>query len=220
MAASETQTGSSGLTVEELLEREGFAIRPIRGDSMYPMLDERTDLVRLVPVREKLKKYDIPLFRTPNGTYILHRIVAERNGYYITRGDNRRSTERVRPEWILAVAEGYYQNGTYIPVTDPDYLRYVRRQCRFAFLRRRVIPPWKTEEEAARQQARKAAGEAKYGRFGYFIRRVFPPYRKMKARYPVVGKFPPLLPVFWIARLGGILLSRLLSRQGPTASSR
>ncbi len=41
----------------------------------------------------------------------------------------------------------------------------------------------------------------KHSKFGYFMLRVFPPYRDMLKSYPSLKKCPILLPFYWIARI-------------------
>lgn len=41
----------------------------------------------------------------------------------------------------------------------------------------------------------------------YFVKRIFKPYDKMVLKYPILRKYPVLLPVFWIRRLAEYLLS-------------
>ncbi len=59
------------------------------GRSMKPMLDDRTDVVYLKAAgRENIKKWDVVLFKSITGTYIMHRIVKLEGDGFITRGDN------------------------------------------------------------------------------------------------------------------------------------
>lgn len=129
---------TANLNIEQVLEKQGYAVCPVRGDSMLPMLDQKKDLVKLVPVSGTLSKYDLPLYRRPNGKLVLHRIIGVRRGYYITCGDNRTVSEKVPFEWVIAVAEGYYKSGKYIPIDDGEYLKYVRKHCRGRW-RRKII---------------------------------------------------------------------------------
>lgn len=117
-------------SIEQALEKEGFLIRPVSGDSMMPMLDQRRDAVKIVPVSVPLKKYDLPLYRRPGGQYVLHRIIALRKRYCVTCGDNRWRSEKVPYEWIVGIAEGYFKDGKYISCRDREYVKYVRRRCR------------------------------------------------------------------------------------------
>ena len=58
-----------------------------RGISMQPMLRNGQDSVVLSPVNKPLKKYDLPLYRRPDGQFVLHRIVAVTGGQPVYEGD-------------------------------------------------------------------------------------------------------------------------------------
>ena len=51
---------------------------PTVGDSMEPMLRNRKDTIIIEPVHGRLKRYDLPLYRRPDGKYVLHRILQHR----------------------------------------------------------------------------------------------------------------------------------------------
>ena len=129
---------------EEILRKEGRLISAIRGDSMLPMLDENKDTVSLVPVRGELKKYDLPLYRRPNGKLVLHRIIKVRKKYYVTCGDNRTVSEKVPKEWVIAVCDGYFKDGKSIPADDGEYLKYVHKHCRGRWRRKTIQSPAKS----------------------------------------------------------------------------
>ena len=75
------------------------------GISMLPMLRQGKDSVVLSPVPEKLKKYDLPLYRRPDGQYVLHRI-AEVGDTYTCIGDNQfRMEPGVEHGQILALVD-------------------------------------------------------------------------------------------------------------------
>ena len=97
-----TENGSSTANIERQLAEQGFYVSTTVGCSMRPMLRNRRDRVIVLPVgEERLKKYDLPLYRRPDGKYILHRIIGVRDGEYIIRGDNTYVREHVRDAWIL-----------------------------------------------------------------------------------------------------------------------
>ncbi len=110
---------------EKLLEEYGEIIRPIKGTSMLPMLREACDAVRILPVKEELKVGDVPLYRKPNGQYVLHRIVGVEAKRYIIRGDNCTALENVPKRWVVGVASGFFRDGEYISESDPEYRKYV-----------------------------------------------------------------------------------------------
>lgn len=117
-------------TIEQRIINGGYVIHSVKGTSMNPMLDQSTDLVKIVPSTSSLKVGDIPLFKRPNGDLVLHRVIGVRKKYYRICGDNQNFAEKVPPEWIIGVAEGYFKNGTYIPFTDENYRKYVKKTCK------------------------------------------------------------------------------------------
>ena len=97
------------------------------GISMLPMLRQGKDSVVLSLVPEKLKKYDLPLYRRPDGQYVLHRI-AEVGDTYTCIGDNQfRMEPGVEHGQILALVTAFYRGERKWEVTSPLYRLY----CRF-----------------------------------------------------------------------------------------
>lgn len=98
-----------------------------RGTSMEPMLRQGTDSVVLSPLPEKLKKYDLPLYRREDGNYVLHRIVAVGETYTCI-GDNQFEKETgLRREQMIAVVTAFYRGDKLYSVNAPRYRLY----CRF-----------------------------------------------------------------------------------------
>lgn len=169
--------------VEKALASQGFIIAPVKGDSMLPMLDENKDSVKIVPAKGVLKKYDLPLYRRPDGQLVLHRIIEVKKNHYIICGDNRKNLEKVPFRWIIGVTEGFFKDGSYVPATDPDYIRYVEEHCA-AFDSRVII---RTRPETTVKKP--------------LVKRLFPDYYTMVKVYPSLEKVPVLLPAMWGARL-------------------
>ena len=116
------------LIQERLAAGESVKFTP-NGISMRPMLEGGRDCVVLSPVRGKLKKYDLPLYRRDNGQYILHRIVRAGDDY-TCRGDNQLYDETgVRQEQLIAVVTSFTRNGKTYSVTDFTYRLYCRLIC-------------------------------------------------------------------------------------------
>lgn len=96
------------------------------GTSMLPMLREGRDSVLLSPAPDKLKKYDLPLYRRDSGAYILHR-VAEVGETYTCIGDNQFVYEPgVRRDQVIALVTGFSRRGREHSVTEPGYRLYCR----------------------------------------------------------------------------------------------
>ena len=100
-----------------------------KGVSMMPMLRQGVDSVVIAAAPDKLKKYDIPLYRRPDGHFVLHRIVGIKNGRYVMCGDNQTSYEyNVPRDWILAVVTGFYRDKQYVDINDSNYIKYYKKR--------------------------------------------------------------------------------------------
>ncbi len=97
-----------------------------RGTSMLPMLRQGRDTVILSPLPAQLKKYDLPLYRRPDGQYVLHRIL-EAGDTYTCMGDNQFQREPgVRREQMIALVTAFTRDGRQYSVRDPGYRLYCR----------------------------------------------------------------------------------------------
>ena len=122
----ETSMGTIIPFIREQLEVGGKVRFSPRGISMLPMLRQGIDTVTLSPVPERLKKYDLPLYRRDDGTYILHRIVRAGKTYTCI-GDNQFVYEPgVRHDQMIAVVTSFSRNGREIPVRNSLYRFYCR----------------------------------------------------------------------------------------------
>ena len=112
-------------TIEQQIAENGFYVSTTVGTSMRPMLRNRRDRVIIRPTDGKrLSKWDLPLYKRPDGKYILHRIIGVRDGYYIIRGDNTYAKEKVPDEWIIGVMTEFYRGNRHVLATDRHYRRY------------------------------------------------------------------------------------------------
>lgn len=119
-------------SLETELKKGNICVQTTVGDSMFPMLRDRRDTVIIEPVKGRLKRYDLPLYRRPNGQYVLHRILKVKPEGYVICGDNRYVKEDSVPEeWILGVVTGFYRNNRFITVDDWRYRLYVHVWCDF-----------------------------------------------------------------------------------------
>ena len=113
--------------IESQIKAQGYYVSTTVGWSMWPMLRNRRDRVIVLPLgEERLQKYDLPLYRRPDGKYVLHRIIAVKDGYYVIRGDNTYVKEKVRDEQILGVMSEFYRKGKRIDATNKKYRAYAR----------------------------------------------------------------------------------------------
>ena len=119
------------ITVESELAAHGSFAACAKGESMRPMLRGGKDMVVIVPLPERLKKYDVILFKDNLGRYVLHRIVKIKDTTYITRGDNTYFVEYVKHDKIIGILSKYNKNGKSYDVNSFSYRFYAR--CRVFF---------------------------------------------------------------------------------------
>ena len=117
------------LVREQVARGQVIRYLPFRGRSMLPMLREGKDSVELSPLPEKLKKYDVPVYQYPSGKYVMHRVVAVKDGYYICVGDNLLAEEKIYPEQLIAVVSAFTRGGKRIELNDWKYVTYYRIWC-------------------------------------------------------------------------------------------
>lgn len=97
-----------------------------RGISMLPMLRQGIDSVVLSPLPEKLKKYDLPLYRRDNGQFVLHRIVKVENTYTCI-GDNQFVYEPgLEHGQMVGLVTAFYRDKKEIQITARSYQIYCR----------------------------------------------------------------------------------------------
>ena len=115
--------------IEQVLETEGVFISTTAGMSMYPMLRNRKDSIVVKKTTERLKKYDVALYKRGDA-YILHRVMKVLPDSYIIRGDNCDKKEYgIRDEQILGVLVEFYRGDKKVSLDQWFYRVYVRAYC-------------------------------------------------------------------------------------------
>lgn len=126
---------------EEQLLLHGQLVYTNVGNSMMPLLRQRKDLIVIDRKGEnRLKKYDVILYRRPTGQYVLHRILKVCKDDYKLCGDNQWEPEfGVKDEWILGVMTAFVRDGKETPVTNKWYRCYVHLWCDFYYIRAGIL---------------------------------------------------------------------------------
>ena len=139
--------------IEQCLQELGYAIVPVQGTSMWPLLREKKSWVE-VTIRDDtpLTSETVVLYRRENGQLVLHRIIrVENDGNYWVCGDHQwKLEERIREEQILAVARTFSRNGYLIDAHTKWYRLYqlfwnrnlMVRRCCLALLRLIGLEDW------------------------------------------------------------------------------
>ena len=121
---------------EDVIKEQGKLIFTNVGDSMMPLLRERTDLLIIEKTTGRLKKYDIPLYKRKSGQYVLHRILKVRKQDYVICGDNRWKKEYgITDRHIIGILTGIVRDGREISMKDWKVRMYVHLWCDFFWIR-------------------------------------------------------------------------------------
>lgn len=106
------------MTFEEILAKQGKLVYTNVGTSMMPLLRQHHDLLIITPKpKERLKMWDVPLYRRDNGQYVMHRVLWVRKNDYILCGDNQWHLETgIQDRHIIGVLEARSRDGKLLPV--------------------------------------------------------------------------------------------------------
>ena len=118
---------SKSTLVEDELEASGVYASTTSGVSMEPLFKTRRDVVIIAKPTGELKKYDVGLYRSPTGKYILHRVIKVLEDEYLIRGDNTYVIEHIAKDRIIGVLVEFNRKGKRQKCTDKSYIAY----CRF-----------------------------------------------------------------------------------------
>lgn len=124
--------------IEECLENGQNVKFSPRGISMLPMIRQGKDSVSLSKPPEKLKKFDIPLYRRKDGNFVLHRVVKVGKTYTCI-GDNQFVFEKgIEHNQVIALCTAITRNGKTESVYSLKWRLYaiLRHYSRFP---RRVV---------------------------------------------------------------------------------
>lgn len=130
-------SGSVSLHQLVLLMEEAFrdgktATLVASGNSMLPLLHSGLDSVILGECKEpeKLKRLDVPLYRRPDGKYVMHRIVKVHKDSFDMCGDGQSEIENNVPKSaVVAIAVGFVRNGRQFSVKSLKYRAYSWLWC-------------------------------------------------------------------------------------------
>lgn len=112
-------------SIEEILKSDGMYVSTTSGVSMYPMLRDRRDTIAVTPTQERLKKYDVALYRRGN-SYVLHRVIKVLPDSYVIRGDNCAAKEYVPDSSVLGKLTEVWREDKKLNMQGAPYRAYSR----------------------------------------------------------------------------------------------
>lgn len=98
-------------SIKEILDKGGTYTGLTMGTSMWPLIRQHRDNIIVVRPDSRLKKYDVPVYITSDGRYIMHRIIEVHDDHYIIMGDNLLKREYVTDDMICGKLVGFYRKG-------------------------------------------------------------------------------------------------------------
>ena len=128
--------------LEEILKEQGKLVLMAEGNSMMPCIRPKKDVLILEPVKEKVCRHQVILYRRENGAYVLHRVMenSDHNSYVLCGDNQYRKEYGVQPEQILAALTGFYRGNQYIDCEkNKKYKQYVKLWCSPLFPRRCAV---------------------------------------------------------------------------------
>ena len=104
---------------------------------MKPMLQDGVNTVFIAKPEGRLKKYDIPLYRRADGSFVLHRVIKiGSDGSYVCRGDNQTVKEHgVTDDMVIGVVYEYTQGDKVKKTKGPSHKVYAVYTVHTAVLR-------------------------------------------------------------------------------------
>ena len=120
-----------GTDIENILQSDGVFISTTSGVSMYPMLRDRRDTIVVTTTKERLKKYDVALYKRGD-SYVLHRVIKVLPDSYVIRGDNCLSKEYgITDADVLGKLNSFYRKEKEINMNGAAYKLYSRLTVAF-----------------------------------------------------------------------------------------
>ncbi|MCD7796354.1 MAG: S24/S26 family peptidase [Clostridiales bacterium] len=98
-------------SLKEILDQYGKYTGLTMGTSMQPLIHQQKDNIIIVKNKDRLKKYNVPVYLTKSGKYVMHRVIEVCDDHYVIVGDNLLTKEYVTDDMICGVLVGFYKNG-------------------------------------------------------------------------------------------------------------
>ena len=112
-------------SIEQEIRSGKIVIALTYGDSMEPLLYNKSTRIVIQKVNSELNKNDLPVYKRESGEFVMHRIIKKDDDFYYTRGDNRVGLEKIPKEWVFGVVTEIHRKNKHFFVSDKKYKLYV-----------------------------------------------------------------------------------------------
>ena len=109
--------------IEEILIKyqNSVQLHPI-GYSMYPLIVPDRDEVIISPLKKKIRRGDVLLFRRKSGKLVLHRVIKVKESKLYFVGDNQTEIEGpIDPSQVLGIMSSFIHKKNKYSVSNPLY---------------------------------------------------------------------------------------------------
>ena len=111
------------MKIEEILikNQSSVQLHPI-GYSMYPLIVPERDEVIISPLKKKIRRGDVLLFRRKSGKLVLHRVIKVKESKLYFVGDNQTEIEGpIETSQVLGIMSSFIHKKTKYSVYNPLY---------------------------------------------------------------------------------------------------
>lgn len=111
------------MKIEEILikNQKSVQLHPI-GYSMYPLIVPERDEVIISPLKKKIRRGDVLLFRRKSGKLVLHRVIKVKESKLYFVGDNQTEIEGpIETSQVLGIMSSFIHKKTKYSVSNPLY---------------------------------------------------------------------------------------------------
>ena len=109
------------------LEKNGVIAFVPSGNSMWPIIKNKSQSVIVHKKEKRLTKHDVAFYERANGTFVLHRVLEVTDNGYVCCGDSQNSLEKVNEEQVFGVMLGFYRGKKYVESSNEKYIKSVER---------------------------------------------------------------------------------------------
>ncbi len=113
--------------LKEQLEKSGSIAFVPKGDSMWPIIKNKSKTVLIKKKEGRLSVLDVGMYERESGNVVLHRVKEVASNGYIFQGDSQLESEKVLEERVFGIFSGYFTKKGFVNADDIKYLNRVKK---------------------------------------------------------------------------------------------
>ncbi len=113
--------------LREQLDKSGSIAFVPSGDSMWPIIKNKSKTVLITKKQNRLCVYDVGMFERKNGRVVLHRVKEVLPNGYIFQGDSQMESEEVLEDMVFGVFKGYFTKKSFVGADEEKFIKRVKK---------------------------------------------------------------------------------------------